>query len=181
GLFYFENVMELAAAQRGAGPASSSAASSSSASSTSSSASPPPGVVCKPNPLAYQLVAQHLGLPMSAVMFFDDSLRNVAAAHALGALTVLVGAEEGGPGGAAPGPAGADLRIPTMHRLPHYMPQLLDQPGMVHDHHHHHSHQEQGQGHATGHLRVPVVVAEAVEAGLGLPGGSGGVALPVPA
>lgn len=113
-----------------------------------------PGVLCKPNPRIYQLVAEHLGVAMSEVIFFDDSMRNVAAAHGLGALTVLVGTDNTCPG--------ADIALPTMHHLPAAMPELLDQPGLVHEH-------SASQGPAqelTGSPAVPVALG-------GMPGGSG--------
>ncbi|EFJ45366.1 hypothetical protein VOLCADRAFT_82194 [Volvox carteri f. nagariensis] len=106
GMFYFENVMELAASH-GFDVAH--------------------GVLCKPNPRIYQLVAEQLGVGLSEIIFFDDSTRNVASAHGLGCMTVLVGSDKPCPG--------ADLSLPTMHDLPAAMPELLDQPGLVHEHH----------------------------------------------
>ncbi|KXZ52757.1 hypothetical protein GPECTOR_8g148 [Gonium pectorale] len=139
GLFYFENVMELAA-QRGIDVSH--------------------AVLCKPDPRIYSLVAEQLGVRLSEVLFFDDSARNVAAAHGLGAKTVLVGAEKPCPG--------ADLALPTMHALPAAMPQLLDQPGLVHEH------------HARGHGRGADALVVGVGAGAG-PSGSSAIAVSVPA
>lgn len=108
GMFYFENVMELAAAN-GFDTAH--------------------AVLCKPNPRVYTLVCEVLGVSPSEVLFFDDSSRNVAGAHGLGAKTVLVGTDKPCPG--------ADLAIPSMHHLPAAMPQLMDTPGLVHEASHH--------------------------------------------
>lgn len=119
GEYYFENVMALAASH-GFDTAH--------------------AVLCKPMPRIYTLVAEQLGVSLSEVLFFDDSVRNLAAAHALGAFTVLVGADA-----APPGAAGIDLALPTMHKLPAAMPQLLDQPGLVHDEPH--VHLQHGHGH----------------------------------
>ena len=47
-------------------------------------------VVCKPMPEAYELVLRSLGVHASEVLFADDSVRNITAAHKLGMLTVLV-------------------------------------------------------------------------------------------
>uniref|UniRef100_A0A7S2QUN3 Pyrimidine 5-nucleotidase n=1 Tax=Chlamydomonas chlamydogama TaxID=225041 RepID=A0A7S2QUN3_9CHLO len=82
-----------------------------------------PSIVCKPNPKAYELVLQDIGVDPSEVVFFDDSVRNVASAHALGILTVLVGSSTVA--------SGSDLALPDLHHLPSVLPELLDQPGMV--------------------------------------------------
>lgn len=108
GFFYFENVMDIG---REAGIVCANS------------------VLCKPNPKTYQLVAQRLGVDMAEVMFLDDSVRNVAAAHALGAYTVLVGKDTPCPG--------ANLAVRSMLELPHAMPELFDQPGEVTDPHPH--------------------------------------------
>jgi HAD superfamily hydrolase (TIGR01509 family) len=39
---------------------------------------------------AYELVLDHIGYSPSEVMFFDDSARNIMAAHELGMTTALV-------------------------------------------------------------------------------------------
>ncbi|GLC37856.1 hypothetical protein PLESTB_001483500 [Pleodorina starrii] len=145
GLFYFENVMELAASH-GFDTAH--------------------GVLCKPNPRIYQLVAEQLGVGLSEVIFFDDSVRNVASAHGLGALTVLVGTDKPCPG--------ADLALPTMHALPAAMPELMDQPGLVHEHHHTHAPAAAVEQQGGGVLAVPA-------AARGTSGGGGGIAIAVPA
>jgi pyrimidine and pyridine-specific 5'-nucleotidase len=139
GLFYFENVMELAAAH---------------------GFDVKHGVLCKPNPRVYTLIAEQMGVSMSEVIFFDDSARNLASAHSLGALTVLVGSDT---------PClGADLAIPTMHQLPAVLPELMDQPGLVHEHHSH---------LAAPPVGVPMAVAAAGAGG----SSSSGIAITVPA
>ncbi|GIL70870.1 hypothetical protein Vretimale_3926 [Volvox reticuliferus] len=149
GLFYFENVMELAAAH---------------------GFDVSHGVLCKPNPRIYQLVAEQLGVGLSDVIFFDDSARNLASAHGLGTTTVLVGNDKLSPG--------VDLAIPTLHDLPAAMPELLDQPGLVHEHHTSHTGAKERHIASLALLAVPVAVP-------GTPAGSrtssGGIAVTVPA
>ena len=48
------------------------------------------GVLCKPNPLAFEVVLDRLGAEPQSTVFFDDSVRNVASAHELGIFSVLV-------------------------------------------------------------------------------------------
>ncbi|KAG2439298.1 hypothetical protein HXX76_004657 [Chlamydomonas incerta] len=139
GMFYFENVMELAAAN-GFDTAH--------------------AVLCKPNPRIYTLVCEVLGVSPSEVLFFDDSTRNVAGAHGLGARTVLVGADKPCPG--------ADLAIPSMHHLPAAMPQLMDTPGLVHEASHHGT--QSGSG-----------LPDALGAAAGPSGSGAGTAISVPA
>lgn len=74
-------------------------------------------VVCKPGRLVYELVLQEHGVRPEEVIFLDDSVRNIAAAHELGMYTVLVGRD-------APCP-GADLVIPSLHQLPEALPELF--------------------------------------------------------
>ncbi len=74
-------------------------------------------VVCKPQPAVFQLVLDCIGTDASKAVFLDDSLRNVAAAHALGITSVLVGRE---------GPvAGAHHAISSFHQLPAALPELF--------------------------------------------------------
>lgn len=85
-----------------------------------------PGVLCKPQPKTYQLVLEELGVQASDAIFFDDSIRNCQGAHQLGIYTVLVGREDV--------PAGScDAALIDMHALPRTMPELVDQPGLVHE------------------------------------------------
>lgn len=88
-----------------------------------------PAVLCKPNPKAYQLILEQIGVSPHEAIFFDDSIRNLQGAHQLGMFTVLVGRDETA--------AGVDLALHDMHALPAAMPALLDQPGLVHDAHAH--------------------------------------------
>lgn len=48
------------------------------------------GIVCKPQPLAFELVMERIGGEVGGTVFFDDSARNIAAAHTLGIYSVLV-------------------------------------------------------------------------------------------
>ena len=48
------------------------------------------GVLCKPNPLAFEVVLDRLQAEASSTVFFDDSVRNVASAYELGIYSVLV-------------------------------------------------------------------------------------------
>jgi putative hydrolase of the HAD superfamily len=52
------------------------------------------GYVCKPNPAAYQVVLQALGLQAEQCLLVDDSLPNLQAAARLGMVTVWVGSRE---------------------------------------------------------------------------------------
>ncbi|KAG2498928.1 hypothetical protein HYH03_003118 [Edaphochlamys debaryana] len=125
GMFYFENVMEMAP-QHGIDVTHS--------------------VLCKPDPRTYTVVCELLGVAAHDVLFFDDSIRNVASAHSLGMMTVLVGVppEKSGTRG-----EGYDLALPTLHQLPDALPALLDQPGLVHDDSLHHLHAGPGETLAT--------------------------------
>eukprot|EP00197_Chlamydomonas_leiostraca_P001857 CAMPEP_0202887226 /NCGR_PEP_ID=MMETSP1391-20130828/42574_1 /ASSEMBLY_ACC=CAM_ASM_000867 /TAXON_ID=1034604 /ORGANISM="Chlamydomonas leiostraca, Strain SAG 11-49" /LENGTH=261 /DNA_ID=CAMNT_0049570507 /DNA_START=130 /DNA_END=915 /DNA_ORIENTATION=- len=90
--------------------------------------SPSHPVMCKPLPKTYELVLEAIGCDAREVIFFDDSARNVQAAHELGLMTVCVGREEPLPG--------ADLVVASLHQLPSLLPELFDQPGLVRDGHH---------------------------------------------
>lgn len=87
-------------------------------------------VLCKPTHSVYQLALEEMGFQAHEVLFFDDSRRNIQAAHEVGLMTCLVGTDQLA--------AGADLAIVNMHHLPDTMPELLDQPGLVHDRHERH-------------------------------------------
>lgn len=89
-------------------------------------------VMCKPNRLAFRVVLDAIGAAdPSAVVFVDDSLRNVAAAHELGIFTVLVS-----PSLCSSAPPaqhhvlapGADLVIPCFPALREVLPQIFVQP-----------------------------------------------------
>jgi FMN phosphatase YigB (HAD superfamily) len=67
---------------------------------------------------------QELDLEGPTTLFFDDSMRNIAAAHEVGIRTVIVGKD-------VP-VAGADCAVLDFHHLPRVMPELFDQPGEVH-------------------------------------------------
>lgn len=48
-------------------------------------------VLCKPNKRCYELVLKQIGASdPSTVVFVDDSIRNITAAHELGIFSVLV-------------------------------------------------------------------------------------------
>jgi phosphoglycolate phosphatase-like HAD superfamily hydrolase len=76
-------------------------------------------IVCKPQAAAFQRAMRQAGLSdPSETLFVDDSLSNVAAAHRLGMLTVLVGRR---------GPhEGADYVIGNFHELPQVLPHLFE-------------------------------------------------------
>jgi pyrimidine 5'-nucleotidase len=75
------------------------------------------GFACKPQVEAYQLAMSLAGEahPGKCVML-DDSIRNLAPAHALGIFTILVGTEE-------PHPA-ADRSVAALRDLPECVPEL---------------------------------------------------------
>jgi putative hydrolase of the HAD superfamily len=52
------------------------------------------GLICKPDPAAYQVVLQALGLKAEQCLLVDDSLPNLQTAAALGMVTVWVGSQE---------------------------------------------------------------------------------------
>jgi pyrimidine 5'-nucleotidase len=67
-------------------------------------------VICKPSREAYELLFRLLNVEAKHVLFFDDSIRNIKAAHSLGVMTVLVGADQ---------PIeGADVVMPDLHHIP---------------------------------------------------------------
>ncbi len=75
------------------------------------------GVLCKPNPLAFEVVLDHVQARPSSTVFFDDSLRNVASAHELGVYSVLVR-----PGRQAE--ARCSTHIQSIHMVPIELPWL---------------------------------------------------------
>jgi beta-phosphoglucomutase-like phosphatase (HAD superfamily) len=77
----------------------------------------PPQVVCKPQAEAFERAMRHAGFSEpSETLFVDDSPSNIAAAHRLGMLTVLVGCS---------GPhVGADYVIGNFRELTQVLPQL---------------------------------------------------------
>jgi FMN phosphatase YigB (HAD superfamily) len=77
----------------------------------------PGTVLCKPARRAYEAVLERLGVDDARrVVFVDDSPKNVAAAHALGIFTVLIGRDH---------VPGADLVIPDVRELPRVLPALF--------------------------------------------------------
>lgn len=77
----------------------------------------PSTVLCKPSRRAYEAVLARLGVAeASRVVFVDDSPKNVAAAHALGIFTVLIGRDH---------VPGADLVIADVRELPRVLPSLF--------------------------------------------------------
>ncbi len=74
------------------------------------------------------------------------SARNIQAAHELGMHTCVVGTETLVPG--------ADMALLSMHALPQALPELIDQPGVVHDSKH----------AATAAAEVPAAAARAAVA-----------------
>lgn len=80
---------------------------------------------CKPHPSVYQIALQLTGTSAPReVLYLDDSLRNLAPAHAMGMYTVHVGpplsSENGVPADFAP-----HLSILRPHDLVHALPQVL--------------------------------------------------------
>lgn len=106
GMFCFDNVQELGRSHGLCG-------------------TPDTPVLCKPNKRTYELVLEQLGAKPEDVVFVDDSIRNVTAAHEMGIFSVLVGRE-----GHVPG---ADLVIPTFHQLPQVLPELFVQEQVEHE------------------------------------------------
>lgn len=74
-------------------------------------------VVCKPNHQAFELALAAAGAVAQSTLFFDDSLRNIAAGKAVGMNTVLVRKD-----GAFSN--SADSTIPSMLFLPNVLQQL---------------------------------------------------------
>ena len=74
------------------------------------------GVLCKPNPLAFEVVLDHVQAQARSTVFFDDSVRNVASAHDLGIFSVLV----------RPGQVDArcSMHIQSIHTVPRELPWL---------------------------------------------------------
>eukprot|EP00798_Chlamydomonas_sp_ICE-L_P000170 gene170-1693_t len=91
-------------------------------------------VMCKPAAESYELVLKHMGLEAADVVFFDDSVRNIASAHKVGMMTVLVGKDTVVP------ESMADFAVVDLHALPSILPELFDQPGLVQDVHTPHEH-----------------------------------------
>ncbi|MEW5299645.1 MAG: hypothetical protein WDW36_002639 [Sanguina aurantia] len=77
-----------------------------------------PGPLCKPNKITYQLVLNELGYTAQQAIFLDDSIRNLAGAHELGILTVLVGRDTVLPC--------ADLAILSCHSLPLVLAEVFE-------------------------------------------------------
>jgi putative hydrolase of the HAD superfamily/pyrimidine and pyridine-specific 5'-nucleotidase len=67
----------------------------------------------------YELVISAVGGEPTTTLFCDDSTRNIASAHDLGILTVLVGKEGHH--------SGADACISQFAQLPQVLPQLFQQ------------------------------------------------------
>ncbi|GAX75083.1 hypothetical protein CEUSTIGMA_g2527.t1 [Chlamydomonas eustigma] len=91
---HFESLNEAAALQQ----------------STTDSTPPKQHIVCKPSQEAYELLFRLLDVEAKHVLFFDDSIRNIRAAHSLGVMTVLVGSDQA--------VEGADLVMPDLHHIP---------------------------------------------------------------
>lgn len=78
--------------------------------------SPKGGVLCKPHPLAWEMALAHVDGDASVTMFFDDSPRNIASAHAYGIYSVLVNPNRID--------TAYDCHIPSMHHVPSHLPWL---------------------------------------------------------
>ncbi|GAB4579454.1 MAG: pyrimidine 5'-nucleotidase [Anaerolineales bacterium] len=79
---------------------------------------------CKPHPSVYQMALQITGASdPRQVLYLDDSLRNLAPAHAMGIYTVHVGPSLS-PNG-TPLKFSPDLSIHRPHELVHALPELL--------------------------------------------------------
>lgn len=80
------------------------------------------GFNCKPQVEAYRSALAHAGeSDARRCVFLDDSPRNLAPATRLGFFTVLVGAEQ-------PEPE-VRLCVPSLHDLPHCLPELWNHSG----------------------------------------------------
>lgn len=75
-------------------------------------------VCCKPHKEAYELAMAAAGVDAEGVLFFDDSTRNINAAHAAGWMTVLVGQR-----GAD---CRADYQVPDLHKFPEAAPEVWE-------------------------------------------------------
>ena len=86
------------------------------------------GGVCKPEPAAFARVLQHTGCDPRRTVFFEDSLKNLVTAKALGMHTVLIGgataAEEGG---ALAGVVDAQVPLCGLDAVRAALPQLWPQ------------------------------------------------------
>lgn len=76
------------------------------------------GIVCKPQPLAFELAMARVGGDAATTVFFDDSARNIAAAHTSGIYSVLVN----------PNRIDSlyDMHIKSIHEVPYQLPWLTN-------------------------------------------------------
>lgn len=76
------------------------------------------GIVCKPQPLAFELAMARVGGDVTSTVFFDDSARNIASAHTCGIYSVLVN----------PNRIDSlyDMHIKSIHDVPYQLPWLTD-------------------------------------------------------
>jgi putative hydrolase of the HAD superfamily len=75
------------------------------------------GILCKPSPLAFEVVLDKIQANAESTVFFDDSVRNIASAHRLGIYSVLVRPER------VP-EAVCDMHIQSIHMVPRELPWL---------------------------------------------------------
>ena len=90
----------------------------------------PGRVQCKPNPSAFLLAMHQVGLRHVSphdVMFLDDSVRNVTAAHRLGMYSVLVGKSS------KPEGVECDLTVQSVMDLHTAAPWLFNNPALATD------------------------------------------------
>eukprot|EP00897_Mesotaenium_endlicherianum_P008269 jgi/Mesen1/7470/ME000039S06684 len=73
-------------------------------------------VCCKPQTEAFLRAAQIAGCDLSRTFFFDDSMRNIAAAKSVGLRTCLVGVDVKTPG--------ADHAVASIHNIREAVPEL---------------------------------------------------------
>jgi FMN phosphatase YigB (HAD superfamily) len=88
-------------------------------------------ILCKPAPASFQLVLDALGAEAASTIFIDDSVRNVAAAHALGVYSVLVSPTLAASGAPHQQVAGADLVLASFNQLREVLPQVGGCCGVV--------------------------------------------------
>jgi hypothetical protein len=84
------------------------------------------GVVCKPNPAAFELAMRQVGHSCASnIIFMDDSTRNIASAGRLGMFSVLVGQSVAC--------EGASIAVAKLPDMPKKVPEMFDNPSLLLD------------------------------------------------
>lgn len=73
-------------------------------------------VICKPSRRAMDAALRMVGGNVSSTIFFDDSVRNIASAHAMGVYSVLVNPQRID--------CACHVHIHSIHQVPHQLPWL---------------------------------------------------------